>query len=245
MESIGIIGQTDSNGMILCVSRLINQFGKKIIFVDASSQQRTRYTVPQLRSRQEQNLVQYDGIEVAIGFNNLLELKKYMITKGEDFNDYDYILISTDREEMCEEYDLKNANHLFFSSTLDKFELNRGIDLLKYVCATKRRESSDAMLKLTKILTYTELKSDSDVHIIEDLAKDLPIEWQPEVLLNYDDGDLSVYIQNQYSNKVEFKKLSKNTKEGLAEIVRQILGEDKNRIHTAIKTIERNARFSA
>jgi len=244
MESIGIIGQTDSNGMILCVCRLINQFGKKIVYVDATKQQRTRYTVPQLRSRQEQTLVQYDGIEVAIGFNNLLELKKYMITKGEDFNDYDYVLINTDREEMCEEFDLKNANHLFFSSTLDKFELNRGIEILKYVCATKRRDTPDANLKLTKILTYTELKSSADANIIEDLAKDLPIEWKPEVLLNYDDGDLSVYIQNQYSNKVEFRRISNNTKNGFVEIVHQILGEDKDKIKRAIKAVEKNAKFN-
>ena len=129
MKSIGFVGQMENSGLVLCVARLVNAFGKKVIYIDATKEQRTRYTVPVILagSKQEQYVVQYDNVEVAVGFNNILELKKYMITKGEDFNDFDYVFINTDREEMCEEFDIKNANNIFFTSTFDKYELNRGI----------------------------------------------------------------------------------------------------------------------
>ena len=246
MKSIGFISQMDDNGIVLCISRLVAQFGKKTILVDATSTQRTRFTVPAMfgASRQEQTVIQYDSVDVAIGFNNILELKKYLLTKGEDFNDYEYVIINTDKEEMCEEYDIKNANKLFFVSTYDKYEVSRGVDLLKYVCATKRSDDTQAVLNVNKIMVYTEIKSQA-FSFIDSLTADLPINWeQPDINLSYEDGDWSVFIQNQYSNKIEFKYLSKHTKEGIVEAAVRILEEPKDRVAKALKSVEKSAAFS-
>ena len=246
MKSIGFISQMDNNGIVLCIARLIAGFGKKTIIVDATSAQRTRYTIPTLfsASRQEQAVIQYDSIDVAIGFNNILELKKYLLTKGEDFNDFEYVIINTDREEMCEEFDIKNANKIFFTSTYDKYELNRGVELLKYVCATKRREDTQAMLEVNKVLVYTEIRSQAD-HYIESLTGELPISWQgSDINLSYEEGDWSAFIQNQYSNKIEFKYLSKHTRDGIAEAVTRITDEPKDRVLKVMKTVEKSASFS-
>lgn len=246
MKSVGFVGQMDNGGLVLCVARLINAFGKKVIYVDATKEQRARYTVPVIMSgsKQEQYLVQYDNVEVAVGFNNILELKKYMFTKGEDFNDYDYVIINTDREEMCEEFDIKNANNIFFTSTFDKYSLNRGIDLLKFICATKRREDTDAKILVTKILLYTQLRT-ADNKYVQTLSDTAPVEWDgKDISLSYDDGDLSAFIQNQYSNKIEFKNLSKQTKDGILEVVTRILGEDKEKVRKAVKNVEKIAKFS-
>ncbi len=98
MKSIGFIGQMDNNGMVLCISKMLAAFGHKVVYVDATSSQRTRYTVPCPTgiSRQEQFMTQYDSVDVAIGFNNILELKKYMLANVENFNDYEYVVINTD-----------------------------------------------------------------------------------------------------------------------------------------------------
>ena len=243
MKSIGFISQMDNNGIVLCVARLIAGFDKRTIVVDATSSQRTRYTIPTMfgTSRQEQTVIQYDAIDVAIGFNNLLELKKFLMTKGEDFNDYEYVIINTDREEMCEEFDIKNAHKIFFTSTYDKYELNRGIELLKYVCATKRREDTQAQINMSKVLVYTEIKSQGSTYI-DDLTRELPINWeQPDINLSYEEGDWSAFIQNQYSNKIEFKYLSKHTKEGIVDIASRILEEPRDRVMRSAKVVERSA----
>lgn len=246
MKSIGFIGQMENSGIALCVARLVNAFGKKVIYIDATKEQRTRYTIPVIgaSSKQEQYVVQHDNVEVAIGFNNILELKKYMFAKGEDFNDFDYVIINTDREEMCEEYDIKNANSIFFTTTFDKYDLNRGMELLKFVCATKRREDTEARLPVSKVLAYTEIKT-ADNKYIEKLGESAPIDWQgKDIVLSYDEGDLSAFIQNQYSNKFEFKNLSVQTKEGLVEIVCRITGEEKDRVKKAVKNVEKLSKFS-
>lgn len=246
MKSIGFVGQMENSGLVLCVARLINAFGKKVIYIDATKAQRTRYTVPVIQSatKQTEYLVQYDNVEVAVGFNNILELKKYMFSKGEDFNDFDYVLISTDREEMCEEYDIKNANNIFFTTTFDKYDLNRGIDLLKFICATKRREDTEAKLQVSKVLSYTQIRT-ADNKYVEKLSDSVPVDWVgKEIVLSHDEGDLSAFIQNQYSNKIEFKNLSNQTKDGIIEIACRITGEEKDRMKKAVKTVEKNNKFS-
>ena len=246
MKSIGFVGQMDNNGIVLCIARIIAAFGKKVMLIDATAAQRTRYTVPRPAgiSRAEQFLTQYDSVQVAIGFSNILELKKHMLSNGEDFNDYEYVIINTDREEMCEEFDIKNANNIFFTSTFDKYDLNRGIELLKFVCATKRREDTNARISVNKVLTYTELKT-QDNELINTFTKEFAIDWiEPDITLSYDEGDLSAYIQNQYGNKIEFKNISKQTKDGIAEAVVRILEEPKDRVQKAIKNVEKTSSFS-
>lgn len=165
-----------------------------------------------------------------------------MFSKGEDFNDFDYVLVTTDREEMCEEYDMKNANSLFFTTTFDRYDLQKGLELLKFVCATKRREDTEAKLSVSKILSYTQMKT-ADNKYIESLSDNVPVNWEPEITLSYDEGDLSAYIQNQYSNKIELKNLSKQTKDGIVEIACRITGEEKEKMKKAVKNVEKLARF--
>jgi hypothetical protein len=245
MKSIGFVGQMDNSGIVLCIARLVAQFGKKVIVIDATSQQRTRYTVPGITSRTvEQYVNKHDSVDVAVGFNNILELKKWHVTKGEDFNDYDYVFINTDRVEMCEEFDISNANSLFFTTTYDLYDLDKGVELLKYVCASKRNDDTNAKIRVNTIIASTAINT-VDSRRIDDLTRDMQIEQIGEKIeLSYDEGDLSALIQNQYSNKIEFKNLSRQTKEGIAEAACRIMEEPKDRVLKAVKGVERNASFS-
>ena len=244
MKSIGFISQMDDDGIVLCIARLVAQFGKKVVVVDATRQQRTRYTVEGITSRTvEQYVNKHDCVDIAVGFSNILELKKWFVTKGEDFNDYEYVFIMTNREEMCEEYDLKSANELFFVTTYDKYELDKGVELLKFVCASKRGEDPNARLQVSTIIVSTAINT-MDSRRIDDLTQDLQIENIGEKIeMSYDEGDLSALIQNQYSNKIEFKNLSKETKAGIVEAVIRITEEPKDRVQKALKAAEKNSSF--
>ena len=89
MKCIGFIGKSDKTELIGYISKIIAATGKKVIFLDATSSQKTRYTIPTIDGVDEQTqyVTQHDGVDVAVGFSNMLELKKYLLTKGEDFND--------------------------------------------------------------------------------------------------------------------------------------------------------------
>ncbi len=247
MKSIGFVGEMDKTGMLLCVGKMIASLGSKVILVDATKAQKTRYVIPLIMENetQEQYITQHDGLDVAVGFGNILELKKHLLSKGEDFSEYEYILIDSDVEEMCEEYDIKSANKLFFVTTFDKMQLVKGVELLRFICASKRREDPNGTVNIEKVLAYTQTNIKTvDNRYIERLTENLPINWsENKIVTSYDEGDLSAYIQNQYRNKIEFKDITPQTKLGILEIVYEITGEDKNRLKKVLKSIEKNARF--
>lgn len=247
MKSVGFVGKMDKTELIQYVAKMLSATGKKTIFIDATSTQKARYTISTINgmNAQAQYIVEHDGIDVAVGFNNILELKKYLISKGEDFTEYEYVLIDTDSDEMCEEYDMKNANNLFFVSSFDKMHLIKGVELLKYICATKRREDTEAEVDLTKVVYYSENVNTADTKYIDNLSESLPLRWSSSVILPYDAGDLSVNIQNQYSTKIDFRYLSKDMKLGIIQIVSLITGEEKNKLLKVEKNIEKTAKFTA
>ena len=49
MKSIGFVGQMDCSGLVLCVARLIEAWGKKVIYIDATKNQKTRYQLSLLQ----------------------------------------------------------------------------------------------------------------------------------------------------------------------------------------------------
>lgn len=247
MKCIGFIGKADKTELVGYISKIISATGKKVMMIDATTIQKTRYTIPTIGGTDEQNqyVVQHDGVEIAVGFGNMLELKKYLLSKGEDFNEYDYVMIDTDMPEMIEEYDLKSANINFFVSSYDKFYIHKGIELLRFLCAIKRRTDPEGMLPITKIVYFSDINT-ADSKYIEKMSENLPIEWAEKSLnFPYDQGDLSVNIQNQYSNKFDIKLLSKTYKEALANAVEIITEEQGSIIRKVMKNVEKSAKFFA
>jgi len=220
--------------------------GKKTIYIDATLNQKARYIIPTIGDMESQNqyVVQHDGVEFAIGFTNMLELKKYFLSKGEDFTEFEYVIVNTDINEMCEEYDLKNANSLFFISSYDKFHITKGTELLQFMCAMKRKADVDAQLALTMLLLYSDVNT-ADTSYINNRTDNLPIIWAHHTItFPYDqENDLSVNIQNQYSNKIDMKNLSSTYKEALSETVAVITGDDKKVMKKVIKNISSSSKF--
>lgn len=246
MKSIGFIGKIDKTELIGYISKVVAAMGNKVIMLDATSNQKTRYIAPTIEEigQDSQYVVQYDNIDIAVGFSNMLELKKYLLSKGEDFNQYDYIMIDTDREEMIEEYDLKNANALFFASSYDKFYIHKGIDLLKFLCAMKRQIDPDGVINICKVLFSSDINT-ADTRYFEHMCENLPIVWKEKFLsFPYDQGDFSVNIQNQYIKKFDIARLSKYYKEGLADAVEIITEENPANVKKVLKNVEKYNRFS-
>lgn len=246
MKCIGFVGNVDKTELVMYIAKILASLDKKTIYIDATTAQKTRYTIPTLGEASEQNqyVIQHDGVEFAVGFSNILELKKYFLSKGEDFTEFEYVLVDTDIAEMCEEYDLKSANNLFFISSYDKYQIYKGIELLKFMCAMKRKVDTDAQLILTKLLYYSELNT-ADSKYIDVLSENLPLLWAHDAInFPYDQGDLSAGIQNQYGTKIDIRFLTAGYKNSLIDVISIITGEDKGMLKKVLKNIERTAKFS-
>ena len=77
MKKIGFIGAYDKTDLILYVAKAAVETGKSVLVVDATVLQKARYIVPCI-APSKYYITEYEKIDVAVGFSNLEEIKKYL-----------------------------------------------------------------------------------------------------------------------------------------------------------------------
>ena len=92
MEKVAFIGGYDKTDLILAIARILSIMQHKVLFIDTSVSQKTRYIVPAMRPG-PQYITTFQDIDVAIGFRNYNEIMQYM---GTDTLNYDFVLFDID-----------------------------------------------------------------------------------------------------------------------------------------------------
>ncbi len=130
MEQIGFIGAYDKKDLLLNIAKVLTNFGKSVLIVDATSMQRFRYIVPMVSNGPAPAYIsEYQGIDVAVGFINLNGVAQYL---GQNLN-YDYVMIDSDMIQTVTSFMLPNIEKNFFVTSYDEYELQRGVEIFKYL----------------------------------------------------------------------------------------------------------------
>ena len=226
MKNIGFIGAYDKTDLLLNIAKILTTMNFKVLVVDSTINQKARYVVPAIDPTVSY-ITSFEDIDVAIGFNNLLEIQRYAGTTGE--LQYDIALIDCDTIERIEAFELENASKNYFVTSFDIYSLKRGLEILSNV---------GVPIRLTKtIFTKEVLKEDDDY--LNYLSLGYKVIWEEErIYFPIENGDLTVIAENQRLQKIKFKKLSVQYKESMDFIVQQILEQNNDsNIRKAIKTI--------
>lgn len=228
MKKIGFIGAYDKTDMLLNIAKILTTMKQKVLILDSTINQKAKYVVPAIDPTVSY-ITSFEDIDVAIGFKNVEEIKKY-VGNLEDFT-YDILLVDCDTEERITELQLENADRNYFVTSFDIFSLKRGIEILK---------SLKTQLNLTKILFSSEMLKEDDDYL-NFLASDCKVNWDEErIYFPIENGDLNVIAENQRVQKIKFKKLSVQYKDSIGYIAQQILEQKRDsNIRKAIKIIER------
>lgn len=230
MKTIGFIGAYDKTDMLLNIAKILTIMQNKVLIIDSTINQKAKYVVPAINPTVSY-VTSFEDIDVAIGFRNIEEIKRY-IGNSEDF-EYDVLIVDCDTQERIEEFGLESADKNYFVTSFDIYSLKRGIEILR---ALKEQ------LNLTKILFAKEILKEEDDYL-NFLALGCKINWDEErIYFPIENGDLAVIAENQRVQKIKFKKLSVQYKDSLGFIVQQILEQksDSN-IRKTIKMIEKGA----
>lgn len=216
MKKIGFIGAYDKIDLIMYISKILVATGKKVIVIDSTINQKAKYIVPVIKPTMSY-VTEFEGIDVAVGFNNLNEIKEYLGMPLHAELDYDLALIDIDNYDGIEEYDMINAEKNYFVTSFDAFSLKRGLEILSGL---------KQIMKLTKVL-YAKGATKEEDDYLNYLSLGYKVEWEEErVYFPFEVGDQSVIVENQRVEKIKFRKLSNQYKESLIYIVQQILGQD-------------------
>ena len=228
MEKVGFIGAYDKTDLILNLSKILTTMGKKVLVIDSTITQKAKYVVPVINPTASY-ITNFEDIDVAVGFKNLEEIKKYLGGTSEDLS-YDIILIDTDNEKSMEEFEVTKADKKYFVTSFDLYSLKKGLEILSDL---------KEPITLTKILYAREAIKEEDDYL-NFLSLDYKINWENErIYFPIENGDLFVLYENQRVAKIKFRKLSIQYKESLIYIVLGILNTTESNVRRIIKTIER------
>ena len=229
MQTIGFIGAYDKTDLILYLAKILTTLNYKVLMVDSTITQKARYIVPSINPTQKY-ITEFEKIDVAVGFDNFLDIKNYIGINDVVPLEYDIALVDLDRPENVIKFNSINNNKNYFVTAFDVYSLKRGLEAL-----TELKEP----IKLTKILFSKDMLKEENEYL-DFLALGYKIEWEElKLCFPLEIGDKSVIMENQVIARIKLKNLSEQYKEGLTYLVEDITKESIQNIRKAFKTIER------
>lgn len=230
MKIIGFIGAYDKTDFILYIAKILVEMGKSVLLVDGTLTQKAKYIIPVIKPSKSY-VTEFEKIDIAVGFENFDDIKKYLALPEKIDLNYDIALVDLDTVSGVEKYELESFEKKYFVTSFDMYSIKRGLEsisgLQNPINATKVLFSKEALKEEDDYLNFLSLGS--------------KIIWEEErIYLPFEVGDQTVIYNNQRVSKIKFKKLSTQYKEGLIYVATQIAGQEEvNNIRKAFKKIEK------
>lgn len=228
MKKIGFIGVYDKTDLILGIAKILVEAQKKVLVIDATEIQKSRYVVPVINPTKSY-ITEFEGIDVAVGFETSENIKQYLALEGEEKLDYDYMLIDTDNYNGIVGFNLADSEKLYYITSFDAYSLKKGIEVLSQI---------EIPLHMTKIFFSKEMLKEEEEYF-EYLALGLKVIWNEDKLyFLLENGDKSAITENQRVSRIKFKNLSNEYRENVVYLVNDIEKEiDERKIRTIMKNL--------
>ena len=230
MRKIGFIGAYDKTDFIMYLAKILVEVGQKVLLVDGTLTQKAKYIVPVIKPSRTY-ITEFEGIDVAVGFNSFENIKEYLALPKMAELSYDIALVDVDTVATVESYELETFEQIYFVTSFDMYSIKRGLEsisgLKEPINVTKVLFSRKALREENEYLDFLSLGS--------------KIVWQEEaILFPFELGDQTVIYNNQRVSKIKFKKLSNQYKEGLMYLATKVAPDvDERLIRRAFMKIER------
>lgn len=126
MKKISFVGTSDKVELLLNIAKLASVAGKKVLLIDATFEQRSRYWVPSIKPMLKY-ITTYNELDIAIGFKSMKEVCEE-IGVSEKGLPYDLIIIDIDIAENMETFKAYEAEKIYFATGFDNYTLKRGLE---------------------------------------------------------------------------------------------------------------------
>ena len=228
MEKINFIGAYDKTDSIMYIAKILTEMKKKVIIVDATMTQKTKYVIPTIDNRSEY-IANYANIDFAIGFTNYNDIKTYLGMPQSAAFTYDYMLIDIDNSDLLNNFYVYSSKKNYFVTSFDLYALKKGVEVLKRLSLP---------VEIMKVY-FSNLMSQSEDDYFNYIATGCRVKWnQDKIYFPLLNEDLDVIKENQRLSKIRFKGLSNEYKTSLMEWTQDICG-DSNGVKKACRQIER------
>lgn len=227
MKKIAFIGGYDKSDLIIYIAKIIAVTGQKVLIVDSTLMQKTRYIVPTITPAQKY-VTTYDGIDIAIGFYGLEDLKEYYAVE-KDLG-YDFMLADIDSPTEYENFGFTSTDLHYFVTSFDVFSVQRGVSVLK---------AFKEPTPMTKVL-FTRDPESEEKEYLDFVTMSYKVQWNKDVIyFPFDTEDFYTIFQNQRYSKVKFSNLSMGYSDCLLFLAEKCSGLSAGDVRKAVKIIEK------
>lgn len=227
MEKVGFVGGYDKTDLIIYIAKILTELGNKVIIIDTTQKQKTRYVVPVINPTVSY-VTEFENIDVAVGFKDFNSIKAYLGANDEEFN-YDYALIDVDDIALLSQTSLAITDKTYFVTAFDLYSLKKGVEILGDL---------KNPLRLTKVYFSKTFYTEEDEYL-EFLALGKKVIWNDKIIyFPVENGDETAISENQRLGKIKFKNLSIDYKEGIVNLASDISGEKTRRIKDMFKYLK-------
>ena len=224
MKRIGFIGVYDKTELILGIAEVLVKAKRKVLFIDATKESKAKYIVPNIFPTVSY-ITSFEDIDVAIGFQDFEQIKKYISAEDDKDIEYDYIFIDTDNKEKIDVFGLSGADQLYYVTSFGGYSLRKGIEILREI---------NLPLRMTRIFFTKEMLQEEDDYF-DYLTLDLKIKWNDSrVYFLIENGDLAANMENDRLQCIKFKNLSNEYKENVIYLASQICQEVSEKVYRKI-----------
>lgn len=226
MKKVGFVGVYDKTDLILSIAKILVKTGKKVLVIDTTTLQKAKYIVPNILPTRNY-ITSYDEIDVAIGFNNIIQIRQYIGLEENEELEYDFVLIDVDNLEGANNFEIASFDKNYFITSFDGYSLKKGIELLRNL---------NIPLKMERIFYSKEMLKEEEDYF-NYLTLDLKIDWEENKLyFLLDNGDLSAQMENHLVQNIKFKNLSNEYKENVTFLTNELSPDiDERTIRKIIK----------
>lgn len=229
MEKIAFIGSYDKADLILYIAKTLTAMKKKVLIIDYTSLQKTRYIVPTMEAS-KQYITTFQQVDVAIGFGTFEEIKKYKGLEKDQKLEYDYALLDIDSYRGYYYLGVKTETKKFFITSFDLYNLRRGLQVFR-----KLTEPTE----VTKVY-FTKEMDNAENEYFNHIARGLKIKWDQDIIyFPFETDDLNTIYNNQRSGQIRAKGMSTMYLDGIAYMVEEITGASESEVKKAAKVLER------
>lgn len=230
MDKYVFIGSYDKTDMLLYIAKTLTILNKKVLIIDTTILQKSRYIVPAMTPT-KQYITTFEDVDVAIGFENFAKIKEYQSLKNEEELEYDIALIDIDTSRAYQEYEIKSTDKHYFVTSFDVYCLKRGLSVFSHI---------KNQVDVTKVLYTKEMLAEEDEYL-NFLAMNLKVKWNSEIIFfPFELGDQNVIFANQRTSRIKVRGLSAQYMDSIMFICEEISKLGPNAVKKAVKIIDRN-----
>ena len=230
MKNICFIGAYDKMDFILCVAKIVKLLGDKVLIVDATELQKSKYIVPTINPVTKY-ITRFEDIDIALGFESYSDIENYIEETEERKMEYDYAFINIDDQDKFPNFNNSDTIKNYFVTTLELYAIRKGLETIKKI---------NKPINITKII-FSRNISQEDEYYIDYLALGYKISWDDnKINFPYTIEDIEAMMENQKNYRIRIKNLSQQYRDNLEYLISNMIPNiNMSNLRKVMKNLER------